>query len=293
MSTATDKRISEPEPVMGSEVTLVDETLHKRCPGCDGTVEVVIPKGSAMVTARLMHAFSVMCTACAEADDAREMERERLRIRERNISNCQMPPELRRLSFDSYDTSRKGAANALAAARAWSLGQHERRGIMLCGPVGVGKTRLAATAAWAAMGEFQRKRRRRDGATLVPGVGVRWVNVADLIVKLGAAFGDKDRAEALRILTGRGGIVLDDLDKINPSQFVLSHLYTAIDGRMQHAAPMFVTTNLFPDQLREKLARRMGREDAEERRVIAESIVSRLTGYCTVHGITGPDGRQV
>jgi DNA replication protein DnaC len=117
---------------------------------------------------------------------------------------------------------------------------------------------------------------------------VRYVSVPDLIIKLGAAFGDKDRAEALRILTGRGALVLDDLDKIKPSTHLLSHLFTAIDNRYQAGAPMFVTANLALTELEAYFA---GAEADGERRVAAEAIVSRLTQHCRVGRIDGPDRR--
>jgi DNA replication protein DnaC len=116
------------------------------------------------------------------------------------------------------------------------------------------------------------------------------VSVPDLIIKLSASFGDKDRAEALKVLTGRGPLVLDDLDKIKPSAHVLSHLFTAIDARYQSGAPLFVTTNMVPSELVDFFAGDRG--DADERRVAAEAIVSRLLEHCVLHRIEGPDRRR-
>jgi DNA replication protein DnaC len=275
------------------------------CPSC-GEVELtkVIPAGISLRMARMLRKLTFQCEECGAAEDAAAVARERAAVRRKNEQACNLPPELRGLTWDSYSTERRGAAAALAAAQAWAKGEHEKRGLMLVGGIGVGKTRLAATAAWAALGDHVDPRRQQlaeraaaergdmDPVRVVPGLQVTYVNVAELIVKMQAGFGDRERADALRVLTGKGAIVLDDLDKIHPTMTVLSHLYAAIDGRVQAGAPMIVTTNLTPNQLLEKLAKPGRNDDADEREVAAKAIVSRLAGHCTIHGIQGEDGRR-
>lgn len=280
-----------------------DEVSTFPCPGCGTELEKSIPAGTTERMARLFRHITFTCEECGAAETAVARQREHEAIRRKNEQTCMLPPELRGLTWDGYDTGRKGAAGALAAAQAWSRGLHEKRGLFIVGPVGVGKTRLAATACWAALGDYVDPRRKQIAQTAaaqrgdepedpIAGIAVTYVNVAELIVKLQAGFGDKDRAEALRILTGKGAIVLDDLDKLNVTQTVLAHLYAAVDGRVQSGAPMIVTTNLPPQALLRKLSNPGRNDDADERRVMAESIVSRLLGHCTVHGIEGNDVRR-
>lgn len=258
-------------------VSTEDEVLSTPCvAGCGTTVTRTIPAGYTERAAKIMRGIPLMCAVCIDADERAQRDRERERMRRGREDRCLLPRGLRSLTWESYETHRKGAAGALVAAQALATGKHEKCGAMFVGPVGVGKTRLAATCAWAMLDRCE----------------LRYVNVADLMTKLTAAFGDGARAEALKVLTGRTALVLDDLDKINPTQTVLAHLYTAIDGRVQNGAPLIVTTNLMPGKLREKLARPGRGEDAEARAVIADSIVSRLLGHCTVHGIDGEDGRR-
>lgn len=111
-------------------------------------------------------------------------------------------------------------------ARKWIAGEFST--LVLTGPVGVGKTHLAAAATWA----FLQSR------------PISWVSVARMMLQLRASFGDEDRAKALKTLTGTGPIVLDDLDKVNPTEDGRSSVFTAIDTRIEEQAPLLVTTNL-------------------------------------------------
>lgn len=256
------------------QVTAEDETIVAPCPQCSRDVTRVLPAGTARTMADLLRRMAVTCTECSERLEAEEQAKRDAAQRALRVESCDLPVMLRGLTWDSYDVDDKNE-KAVAAAKAWAAGVHSKRGLLLTGPVGSGKTRLSATAVWAALDR----------------IGVRYVNVAELIVKMSAGFGDRDRQNALRVLTGRGPIVLDDLDKVNPSMHVLSNLYTAIDGRVQAGASMIVTTNLRPSELITKFSRAGGGEDAAERRVAAEAIVSRLRGHCTVHLIDGRDRR--
>jgi hypothetical protein len=78
------------------------------------------------------------------------------------------------------------------------------------------------------------------------------------------------------VLTGSGAIVLDDIDKSNPSEHVRNQLFPAIDQRVEAGAPMIVTANSSIGQLGERLG---------------EAIMSRLAGHCTPLELDGPDRR--
>jgi DNA replication protein DnaC len=71
-------------------------------------------------------------------------------------------------------------------------------------------------------------------------------------------------------------LVLDDFDKVKPSEFGTQQIFTAIDSRVQAGVPLIVTANL-----------RLG--EVVER--YGEPIGSRLAGHCTQLVLDGPDRR--
>lgn len=154
------------------------------------------------------------------------------------------------------------AVGATTAAKRWAAG--DMRGLLLTGSVGVGKTHLAAAAAWARM-------------VLDP---VRWLSVPVLFARLALAFSDGERQDALRVLAGEGGLVLDDIDKARGTEFAAEALFTAIDVRVTAGAPLLVTTNLMPSALRDHFPSGYG-----------SPIVSRLVGYCETFALEGRDRR--
>lgn len=147
---------------------------------------------------------------------------------------------------------------ALAAAKKWATcgGQ-----LLLLGTVGTGKTHLAAAAANARM-------------AVEP---VLWLPVASTLLSLNAAFTDESRAVAISAITGKGAVVIDDLDKTGASEWAKAQLFSAIDTRLGAEANIIVTSNSTPKTLASKLG---------------EAIASRLLGECEVHVIDGPDRRM-
>lgn len=211
------------------------------------------PTRMAMVFARRM--FCDDCAAASEAEDARR----RGEVDRRNrIDDSGLPAALRGLHFDDLNTD--GRIEAIEAVRTWAQTERPKRGVCLFGDVGVGKTRIAATGSW------ERLRRFPCG----------WVSVPVLIANVGAGFGDDERRAAIRTIAGKGTLVLDDLDKVNPSEWARSQLFAAIDTRVQSGAPLLITTNLPPSKLAEKFG---------------QAIVSRIVGACDVYELAGRDRR--
>jgi DNA replication protein DnaC len=215
-----------------------------------------LPDGA--FTRQIAERLPVLCDPCGDAAELAEKDRALQERREAAEAMCAIPAA-RRLGWDQIDVDDRGPA--IAAARRWAKG--ELNGLLLCGPVGTSKTRLAGIAAWD---RVQHGRR------------VRWISVARLVAMDRAGFGTDEKAQANRILTGSSPLVLDDLDKVGTNTTVRSLLYLAIDNRIEAGAPLLLTTNLKPDQLSD---------------TFGEAISSRLRGDCEVHVLAGADRRQL
>lgn len=191
-----------------------------------------------------------VCEPCGEKAKAEEE-------RERDRSRFESRVEASHLPSSRWGIELPGGQHG-EAARLWADG--ELRGLMLLGPVGVGKTHLAAAAVW--------RRLRVDR--------VRWVRTARLMSQLRAGFDDSARREALAIINGTSALVLDDLDKATPTDFGREVVFNAVDSRIEHGSPLLVTTNLELSAIGERYG---------------EPVASRLAGYCRVLRMTGEDRR--
>lgn len=201
-----------------------------------------------------------VCPTCSDRLERAELveeNRKRLASRERFSS---VPAALRRDLADLQVTPRN--TEALRRAREWADG--EIPGLLLTGPVGVGKTSIAAAAVW------ERQLRR-------PAL---WASVPVMLANALRAFDDEQRAVSVDAITGLGSLALDDLDKVKPSEWAAAQLFAAIDSRIAAGRGLLVTMNLTPGALATKLGVDFG-----------EAIASRLIGYCTVVVIDGADRR--
>lgn len=175
--------------------------------------------------------------------------------------HAQIPQALQDLTWGDLDRDPQRAA-AIDDAHAWAEGQ--TTGLLLEGPVGTGKTRIAAVAANHCL-------RRR---------AVRWASAPQLVAQLSAGLGTAQHEDALELITHTGALILDDLDKTRPTTYAAEQLFLAIDTRIAHGAPLLVTTNLALREIATRYEPPLG-----------EAIASRLAGYCRRRHVVGPDRR--
>ena len=233
--------------------------IDRNCSSCGTTVTVEVPddldRNSAV--ARL----GIICSSCAERIREEEREADRA-MREDEVRSrlkaSGLPSTLSGLSFDDLrrdDENRE----AIELARRWATG--EVTGAVLSGPVGVGKTFVAAVA----VNDMARRR------------SVRWLSVARMLTQATAGFRHPSRDEITDVLTSpRLALVLDDIDKVSPTRYAQTVLFQAIDERVNEGTPLLITTNLSYHHLRENYG---------------EAIASRVAGYCEAARIGGADRR--
>ena len=244
-----------------------DVIQAKICTDCEADVTVEIPDSLSKDWQKKLRDWEIICNAC---DQARQAEHERearaaaakavWQARRDRVRRAEMPAMLREITWDGVDE--QGRRGAVQAVRRWAAG--DLPGVLLTGAIGVGKTTIAAAAAW----EFLDR-----GA-------LRWMSVPTLMARLGSGFSDPSRQAALGLLNGTEALVLDDLDKTRPSEYAAEQLFNAIDRRVTAGAGLLVTTNLMPDRLADRYPDPYG-----------DALASRLAGYCEIHGVSGQDRR--
>ncbi|MDR3542674.1 MAG: ATP-binding protein [Desulfosporosinus sp.] len=180
----------------------------------------------------------------------------------RVLKNCRLD----RFRFDFYgperadQTHRQGAAKALNAARSF-VAECQRNphglGILFTGPVGSGKTYLAASIA---------------NELIEAQLQVLFLVVPDLLDELRASYKSEvnemdllDTARTIPIL------VLDDLGAHNYTDWTRNRLYSIINYRMNEQLPTVITSNLSLDEMEDYIGART------TSRIIQSSRIFRLT----------------
>jgi DNA replication protein DnaC len=257
-------------------LTLPDLPLDAagRCGSCGSGLRLRLPVGSPdylrrIAAAQLAGLTPIECEPCTERREREEAEREARehtqRVRARRLLSSGIPAKWQGATFDALERDAT-RLDAIREAEKWGHGM--RRGLLLEGPVGRGKTQIAAAAAM---------RRIARGP-------VRWLSVADLLLKLRMPFSSPEYAKALRTLdaiTTRGAaLVLDDLNKITPNDHAVQPLYVAVNGWVEAQLPLLVTMNGTLDELEKDFGQRFG-----------EPIASRLAEHCKVVHVGGRDRR--
>jgi DNA replication protein DnaC len=233
------------------------------------TIDAALPEFLRVIAQRhLAGDAPVYCGACTserdELEDAKEEQARRLLVLSERLRRSGIPPKWQGQTFEALDADTP-RLRALQRAREWAAG--EVRGLVLWGPVGRGKTAIAAAAANERMAHGD----------------VRWLPVAELLMALSSPFGSKTREDAaarLDAARGRAALVLDDLDKLKPSEHAVMPLYVAINAWIEAGLPLLITLNRDLDALMAWLPE-----------TFAEALSSRLSGYCKVQQVGGNDRR--
>ena len=257
------------------------EQAKRSCAGCGApTTAIVIERPRINAAGRKVGTKKVEfggreceeCIAKRERDELEQLTAEKL---DNYRQFARVPQRYRGADFTGFT-----AQEAVEAAKAWAEGK--LKALCLFGDAGRGKTWLAAAALRSMIA-----RRAREDAELDLDESheelrgkfrpVRWVSVSGLMADLDRSFNDEERAKAVKIVAGSGAVVLDDLDKVNPTERGKGIIFSTIDARLSAGSPLLVTTNLAPAQLGQKLGK---------------PVMSRIAGDCMVIEMVGPDRRM-
>lgn len=204
--------------------------------------------------------FPCVCTA----------EKQQARL-SRELSDLSNLESLRHLTFESFDASQPGAEPAFAAARDYA--RTTDGWLVLHGPVGVGKTHLAAAIANAYAG------RNLQAA-------VYFRVVPDLLDQLRATF-DPDTGvaydERFQQIRNANLLVLDDLGTENTTAWASEKLFQLINHRYNEQLPTVITSNARLDRIEERIVSRM-LDSRLSRYLYIDAPDFRLAGFERIDG---------
>lgn len=171
-------------------------------------------------------------TTCPRCQEKERLDQDRKAVRAAN-RNLHPQQQLRAgfegFTFDAYAPNGNRRAYDQCLLYADTVRSSDGRGLALQGGVGIGKTHLGVSIA------------RR-----VPGAYV--INVAELLQELRSSFGADGRpTKVYQRCKDAPLLVLDDMGKAKPSEWVAEALYALINYRVENKLPMVITTNDQPD----------------------------------------------
>lgn len=172
------------------------------------------------------------CSVALAAADERAIAEgtdDQLRLARRRRASG-LPERFWTLRLDDVELPTPTHAKAVHALRGFC---QDAGSVFLHGPVGVGKTTLAAAAC----------------AQLLHDRRVHFASAPELILGLAADFGSETRARAQQVLDSRDPLVLDDLGQERASEHAREVLFRAIADRITAGVRLVVTSNLPPSAL--------------------------------------------
>ena len=193
---------------------------------------------------------------------------------ERIIKNSKMSKRNLNYKFDNFapNTSNKKVLDNLKKYSEKLVNDIEKKGLILIGDNGVGKTHLACSIA---------------NKLIENGTPVIYGTLINLLAELRNSY-DTDNniseMEIIKLYENVDLLIIDDLGKEKPSEWGLEKLFTIVNSRYENNLPVIITTNYNQNALVERLSLNGEIETAK-------SIISRLYEMCYLVKIDDIDHR--
>lgn len=164
----------------------------------------------------------------------------------------------------------KEAFEAIEKLKRMGYKEMQKQGIYLYGTPGLGKTHLLASLCKCII---NRKANLND---------IFWGNTSSILIKLKSSFGKKYSygeytvAEHVQEALKRKFVFLDDLGTESATEWTRETLYEAVNYRYDQQLPLFISSNLSPQELAEKMG---------------DKFASRIVEMCKPVRVSGEDIR--
>ncbi len=209
-----------------------------------------------------------------EEEKKLELMQEFSRKVEKIIKNSKMSKRNLNYKFDNFETnnSNKKVFNNLKNYSEKLVNGIEKKGLILVGNNGVGKTHLACSIA---------------NKLIENGIPVIYGTLINLLAELRNSYdtdNDISEMEIIKLYENVALFIIDDLGKEKPSEWGLEKLFTIINSRYENNLPVIITTNYNQNSLLQRLS-------INEEIETAKSIISRLYEMCYLVKIDDIDHR--
>lgn len=211
-------------PRSDSEYTAQDGLLH--CKKCGGQLETIIDVAN-------IGKRKVRCICpCMAAERDAQAEKEKQEERECKRRICFQGSRLMSCTFKTSDETEQ---MKIGQNYVNNFGEFKRqgKGLLLYGPVGTGKSHLAACIA---------------NALIDKGYKVLMTNFATMVNILQSSFDGKQ--EYIDSLNRYSLLVIDDLGVERKTEYMQEQVFNIIDSRDRSGLPMIITTNLTAEELK-------------------------------------------